>query len=147
MTAGDAQRIESPNAAESAWIARNVELAASLASRYGAGPGVVLDPAVLDRVVVGWVGDSSPQRPAPNDVCNAIGLAFGQWLVGRLEMKWAVVTDEHGTDIAVHSEPGSVLVFPTSAVAKRLSSKEVPFLRDLYDQMAADIAEVRREFQ
>lgn len=141
------QKIESPNAAENNWIARSLELAASLAGRYGVGAGVVLEPATLDRVLVRWVDDRSPQREAPNDVCNAIGLAFGQWLVAQLGMEWAVVTDEHGTDIAVHSEPGGILVFPTSAVAKRLSGKEVPFLEDLFAQMAADIAQVRREFQ
>src|SRR5262245_56372508 len=42
-------------------------------------------------------------------------------------MRWVVVTDEHGTDIAVHGAPGDVLVFPTSVIGKRIAGGESCF--------------------
>jgi Domain of unknown function (DUF3806) len=47
-----------------------------------------------------------------------------------------VVSDEHGTEMAVHREAGDVLVFPANLVAKRWETRHTGFLRPLYDQVA-----------
>ena len=137
--------IEPPNEDEMAWIAENLDEARSLAARYAPQAGGDLDPLRLDRALTGWSISRDPtQRVEPNALVNALGLAFGQYLVDRLGMSWAVVSDEQGTDIAVHSSPGDILIFPTSAAAKRVEGGEFLFFEDLYRQMAADIGRIRR---
>lgn len=129
-----------------AWIAENLDAARSLVVRYASKAEGALEPSRLDAAVTGWSSGRDPkQKIEPNALVNALGLAFGQFLVDTLGMSWAVVSDEHGTDIAVHSSPGDILIFPTSAVAKRVESGEFPFFEDLYRQMAADIGRLRRQ--
>jgi hypothetical protein len=137
------QQIETLNQDELAWITQNIELARKAVSAY-AGEASQLDPAGLDRTVLAWSARREDDRIDPNALANALGIAFGQYLVDGLQMTWAVVTDEHGTDIAVHSAPSDMLVCPTAAVAKRISKGELPFFADLYEQLSGDIAKIRR---
>lgn len=136
------QTIEPPNEAEMAWIAENLDVARSLVAGPAGGP---LDPASLDEALLDWSRQDQAARIEPNALANALGLAFGQWLVERLGMRWAVVTDEHGTDIAVHGSPSDILIFPTTAVAKRIENEDAPFFKDLYRQMSEDVGRIRRQ--
>lgn len=140
------QKIESPNEDEIAWIAENIDTARLLVNRYAPQAQGELDPSCLDAVLAGWsVSRDSTDKIEPNALVNALGLAFGQYLVDKLGMNWAVVSDEHGTDIAVHGSAGNILVFPTSTVAKRVERNEFPFFEDLYRQMSVDIGKIRRQ--
>jgi hypothetical protein len=140
------QRIEALNEDEAAWITQNVEIAKKLVAAY-AGEASQLDPAALDRAGVGWSAHGEDDRVEPNVLANALGIAFGQYLVQTLHMTWAVVTDEHGTDIAVRGAPSDMLVFPTAATAKRIANGDLPFFTDLYEQLSSDIAKIRRRVQ
>ena len=113
------QSIEPLNDAELGWIAENLASARSL---LGISGDVPLDPALLDRALAIWHQRSGQSRLQPNDVANALGIAFGQYLVDDLSMQWAVVADAHGTELAVHSSPSAILVFPMVAVAKRIGA-------------------------
>jgi hypothetical protein len=114
---------------ERSWIAVHLESAKKLAHVYALGyQGKPLYPDVLDRIYTGWW--NSPQRsetPA-NDMINMIGLAFGQFFVDYRGLEWIAVKDNHGTDIAVHGNPGDTLIFPTNFVAKRYERQETDFL-------------------
>ena len=140
------QRIEALNEDELAWIRQNLEIANKVVAAY-AGETSQLDPAALDRAAVGWNDRREDDRIEPNTLANALGIAFGQYLVQALQMTWAVVTDEHGTEIAVHATPSDILVFPTAAAAKRIAKGELPFFADLYEQLSSDIAKIRRRVQ
>ena len=59
--------------------------------------------------------------------------------VDDLGLAWVVATDEHGTEIAVHGEPGDVLIYPTNLVAKRWTSGEDRFIEPLFAAMRADL--------
>ena len=63
----------------------------------------------------------------------------GQYFVDDIGLEWKVVTDDQGTDIAVHGEPGEALVFPISFVAKRYVSRQTHFFVMLYSEMRKDI--------
>lgn len=139
------QEIESPNEDEKAWITSNLKVARSIVAAYGTGPRDTLDPGTLDEALVAWANRPQKERIEPNDLVNALGIAFGQLLVETLGMKWMVATDEQGADLAVHSMPGDILIFPTVAVAKRVESGEAPFFKELYAQMSADVARIRRQ--
>lgn len=138
------QRIEPPNEDELAWIAENIKAARSIVATYAMAQGP-LEPHSLDEAISAWSRDPREERVEPNALVNALGIAFGQYLVEKLGMRWAVVSDEHGTDIAVHGIPGDILVFPTAAVAKRVESGETAFFEDLYSQMSMDIGRIRRQ--
>lgn len=128
-------RMTETTAAERRWIDENVARARSLAEKYGGDTSL----RALDVV---WEAFSSRMRETgadPNALINMIGLAFGQRLVDDLGFEWAVVTDEGGTEIAVHRADGDVLVFPTVTVAKRWERNEGAFLVRLYEAMRADI--------
>jgi hypothetical protein len=126
------QRIEEPNEAELEWIGAYVAMAGELAGR----PPSVDD---LDALWAAWLEDSAAPEDA-NDVVHAIGLTFGQRLVDDLGMRWTVVTDEHGTEIAAHHPNGDMLVFPANLVAKRWETRETGFLRPIYDEVAGRLA-------
>jgi Domain of unknown function (DUF3806) len=131
------QRIEEPNAAELQWIAGYVDLATQLAETEAL-------PTIdeLDRLWARWL-NGSPQPEEANDVVHAVGLAFGQRLVDDLGMRWAVVTDEYGTEMAAYEPLGDTLVFPANLVAKRWESKQTDFLRPISDEVAARLIALR----
>jgi hypothetical protein len=134
------QRIEDPNRAELEWVAAHVELAANLAAGHS-GAGVSL-PTVedLDALWAAWLAESGRAEEA-NDIINAVGLAFGQRLVEDLGMRWAVLTDDLGSEMAVH-EPLCDLL-PANLVAKRWESHETGFLRPVFDEVAARVKDLR----
>lgn len=74
---------------------------------------------------------------------NALGLAFGQYLVDRLGLVWKLVEDEHGTEVAVHGQVGDVLVFPPNLVAKRLEDRVTGFFVPVAAQIEQQVADVR----
>ena len=131
------RKIEPPNDAERKWIAENVERAAAMAAKYGGE--AELSAAGLDRVWVLFTKAIREQSGDPNGVINMIGLGFGHLLANATGLAWAVVTDENGTEIALHRVRGDVLVFPTNLVAKRWQSGEGEFLAKLFDAMTRDI--------
>jgi hypothetical protein len=142
------QKIETPNEAEVEWIATHVKIATTLAAAYGHGEGTTLpDPSQLDEAyaawLAGWLETPEAERDDPNAYINAIGLAFGQTLVDDLGLQWAVITDEYGTEMAVHGQPGDVIVYPPNLVGKRFESGETHFLAPLYDEIKAQVDHVR----
>lgn len=134
------QKIEPPNESELAWVAAHVD-----AVKEATGGEVSV--GALDELYAGWYEEwaAKPEesREDPNDMINAVGLTFGQALVDGAGLEWAVVTDEHGTEIAVHGQPGDVLLFPPNLVAKRFERGETRFLEAIYDGIAAQVAELR----
>jgi len=142
------QKVEAPTAAELEWVRDGLQLAESLAEVYGgAASGTPLTLASLDTAFTNWLhtwhGMPPDERDDPNPYINGFGLAFGQALVDDVCLEWAVVTDEHGTEIAVHGEPGDVLVFPTNFVAKRFERGETDFMRASFDEIRSRVQALR----
>ena len=134
------QKIEPPNESELQWVQAHVDA-------VKASTGGETSPSVLDDVYAGWyeqwAGQPEEAREDPNDMINAVGLAFGQALVDGVGLDWAIVTDEHGTEIAVHGQPGDILVFPPNLVAKRFERGETRFLQMVYDGIAEQVTALR----
>jgi Domain of unknown function (DUF3806) len=134
------QKIDPPTDAEREWVRANVELARELT-------GGELTPEALDAAYARWLEQwliaPEDERDDPNLYVNAFGLGFAQLLVDTLGLEWAVVSDELGTEIAVHGQPGDVLVFPPNLVAKRLEAGETGFFVQLYEALASRVRELR----
>jgi len=135
------QKIESPNAGELRWLDENLNRLREFAEKPA---GHHFSLSELDGVFRDWIASRRADED-PNPMINAFGTAFGQYLVDRLSMAWSVLTDEHGTEMAVCGQPGDVLVFPPNFVAKRFAAKEVGFFESTFRSMAADIEAARKK--
>ena len=81
----------------------------------------------------------------PNVFINAFGIAFGWYLVDRLELEWKVVQDKDGTEIAVWGRDGNILVFPPNLVGKRFSAGTTSFFADVAKQTEDAVVQVRAQ--
>jgi hypothetical protein len=122
------------------WVESNLGVARALVAAYtGREQEALPNVELLDEVYAAWRAEwlrqPSGERDDPNVYINAIGLAFGQALVDELGLQWAVVTDDYGTEIAVHGQPGDVLVFPPNLVAKRFETGETGFLAPVFNEI------------
>jgi uncharacterized protein DUF3806 len=138
------QEIEAPNERELEWVQSHLAVARHLAALHTGNEDALLpDVHLLDEIFAAWLEAWRTQPPSeredPNLLINAIGLAFGQALVDELRLEWAIVTDEHGTEIAVHGQPGDILVFPPNLVAKRFETGDTGFLVPIYDEIVKQV--------
>lgn len=131
------QTIASLTPAESKWVDESIALARELVNTLSPSDrDAPLEPAALDRAYRAW--RRTPGDIAANNVINAFGAALGQMMIDRFRFDWAIVTDQYGTDLAVHGLPGTadILVFPQNLIAKRHERGEAGFIGPLYDSMA-----------
>ena len=135
------QKIEPPTVGEVRWLDDNLNRLRTFAKKP---TGHRFTLSELDSAFREWMS-AKPVDEDPNPMINAFGTAFGQHLVDHLSMVWSVVTDKHGTEIAVCAQPGDVLVFPPNFVAKRVVAKEVGFFEQTFPLMAADIEAARKK--
>ena len=115
------QQIASFGPAENAWLEECRSVAASLGLKYGSGGD--LTPDELDLVFSRWTFDDD-DKESSDSVADALGVAFGDYLVENHEFRWVIVTDEYGTANAVRHRDSEVMTFPTSSVAKRIEDNE-----------------------
>ncbi|HEY1817795.1 MAG TPA: DUF3806 domain-containing protein [Kofleriaceae bacterium] len=135
-----APKLDAPTERELAWIADNLTRATAMAKKYG---GDAKELAALDALWATWSAALRKSGGDPNPLINMVGVAFGQHLVDTAGLAWVLASDEHGTDLAVHGEPGSVLVYPCNFVAKRWQSGETEFFARTGAQLVADIKRIR----
>jgi hypothetical protein len=135
-------KIDPLNETELAWIADNVRIAQSMAAAYEIS-SATMPPEVLDQIYAAYRAD--PLDNIDRDgVVNAIGLAFGQYLVDQLGLAWCTYAEDDRAEIAVQGHGGDLVVLPTSLVAERYASRETGFLETLFRETAVTYAQLRR---
>jgi len=80
-------------------------------------------PKTLDNIIDIWNSNETKFSCSENDFVNAIGVAFGFYLVKTCNMKWTIISDEYGTDYATTIEEIELVNFPLSSVAKAINQK------------------------
>jgi hypothetical protein len=138
-------KVQALNQGELTWLGQMQEAASLLHQAYVGKRDAMLDVQALDAVWVKWQSDQNLGRPDANTVVNALGLCFGQQLVDRLGFRWAVITDEYGTELGCIAQPGDITVFPANMTAKRLENGARPFFRELFSQIEARVQSLRRQ--
>jgi Domain of unknown function (DUF3806) len=128
-------QVEPLNDAERDWVAAHVAPA-----RPALGDNVDLTPAALDEL---WTQTSDSAPAEQNDRINVVGLALGEYLVGRFDLEWVAYSDEHGTEIAVRG-PSDFTVFPTNFVAKRYERDETDFIAPFVAEVERTLGTLRR---
>lgn len=141
------QRIEPLNEAEQAWVRDELDNARRLVLLHCPDAGDdPLTPRILDRTFKAAY-ESAPASDADyaNATINAVGIAFGQYLVDTLGLEWCAVFDDQGQELAVVGLPGkaNTLVFPPNLVAKRWFAGTTDFLWYVYEGIKEDFAEFR----
>ena len=129
--------------AESQWRGQQLEAARKLVERYCDTSEMPPSIASLDAAVAAWFADHADDRPDVNDLVSAVGIAFGHHVAKATGLTWVMATDEAGTEIALHGDPGDVLVHPTNLVAKRVVANERGFLQPRFTELVARVGEVR----
>jgi hypothetical protein len=136
---------------ERAWIESQLGRARELVGRYSQGDE--WNPfrlEALDRVWTSWLHENEKQtnQDEINSAINAVGIAFGSILVESGLFDWVIVSDDHGTDLAVRALPrrGDVVVFPANFVAKRWEKRETDFLADGYGKIIDHVAKTKADW-
>ena len=136
--------IQGLRAKEQSWIEQATKLAIRLAREYRiGGDHPKLTPAVLDQTYAAWL-ESPIEELEATGVFNAIGVAYGQYLVEHAGMRWVVYTKDGETNIAVYRSQGKVVVFPTHVVRKRFASRTTNFLVPMYYDMVKAMTTVTK---
>jgi hypothetical protein len=122
------QKISDPSPAELAWVDANLVKAREFVVAAGRQleANEALSPDPLDAAWSFWLSRLQAGED-PNPAINALALAFGKYLLDRLQLSWKVVEDEYGTEVALHGQPNDVLIFPPNLVAKRFQSRTIKF--------------------
>src|SRR4051794_20612819 len=129
---------------ELAWRDNQLLVAALIAERYTGASEPLPTLERLDACVTGWLADDD-SRVDVNTLVNAVGVAFGVHLAKDAALDWVIATDEQGSDLALHGEPGNIILFPANAVAKRITAGEVDFVVPLHKAMVGVVQERRRK--
>lgn len=142
------QKIEPLTAAEKDWIQNQLAAASEFVAAFSPDDAdKPLTLGALDRAFAEWLTTGETDSNLINAVINVVGVAFGQSLVEGLGLRWVIVSDERGIELAVHGLPGrgDVLVFPQNFVAKRWEQRTTHFLGHSYEQIASHIESLRSE--
>ena len=130
---------------ERVWISAQIQGAVAFVDAFSASDaGQPLTLAALDRAFAAWLSTDTTDNQVVNGAINCVGVAFGQFLVDGVGLKWVIATDKHGSDLAVHGLPGKgdVLVYPANFVAKRWERRETNFLEKSFEQIAEQVKAV-----
>lgn len=122
---------EEPNQAERDWMAGHLKFTTDMRIDLNDADAVA---RLYDSLLSNWSDAPADRREDPNVLINILGTAFGEHLVRRTPMRWVVVSDSLGTELAVHDLATDLLVYPANAVAKRWTSADpgtfVSFMSD-----------------
>jgi hypothetical protein len=144
---GETAMLQPLGPSELEWIRGRLYEVRQLAPIDGADDDDGLSPEDLDAGFEAWMRDwmMTPQRvrSSASPAVKAFSVAFGQILVDRLSLEWALVTDQNTTDLAVRGQPGDIVLFPARLVAKRFEARATGFFRPLYDSIREQVAQVR----
>lgn len=114
---------------ENDWLVQSLEGASKLGLQYGSGGA--LTPSELDTIFSRWVNDDE-EKESGETVANALGAAFGEYLIDHHDFRWVRVTDEYGTEIGVRHDMRETMAFPRSSVQKRIDDGSTEFFQDVY---------------
>lgn len=123
------QSVEPFGPEQDLWLSESLGLARALGVKYASGGD--LTPEELDVVFSRWMHDED-EKESDDTVANALGAAFGDYLVEQHGFRWVLVTDEYGTEYAVRHNLGQTMAFPRASVQKRIEDKCPELFQDVY---------------
>ena len=123
-TANTPQDFSNLDNSQKLFIKHCLEAADALIKTYDPNSNVdIYVPQTLDSIIDQWNTDTTGFSCTKNYFINAIGTAFGHYLVKTYKMKWTMVTDEYGSEYATTIEDLLLTNFPLNSVAKAVDQK------------------------
>jgi len=135
-------RLRDVDERELEWIAAHVELLTDAGTDVD---DLAQVRAAYERSATAWRRINPPERDDPTVTTNAIGLAFGEHLVRRTPLRWAIAEDESGMELALHDARSGTILYPAKLVAERwLAEAPGDFLVATGEQLIAKLPDTRR---
>ena len=131
------------NDAEEGYLAGQLQSVAALAQLYTGDDADLPAIETLDATWNAWQRDTEPGRMDAPGFVAAVSAALGQHLARELGLRWAIITDEVGTDLGLYGEDAELSLFPTGMVAKHAGELDSPVSR-LYATTVAAVRSVLR---
>ena len=98
----------------------------------------------LDAAFTAWTSSPSASRQAAEDVVRVCGAAYGDYCVGKLGFRWAVVRDEHGTATALVRDQPPTRVFPFTSIQYRIEDRKTDFFVAMYVALTHTVAKASK---
>lgn len=131
MTAEDTARME----AQRSWVREYY--APEARSGYDMVEGKL---ALLDTIL-----DSGGVDATETLKFQCLGIAFGDAMAQRLDLRWITVEDEYGRDLALKRDDTSLLAFPLTAITKCIERGETVDVRVLFESACSAIEQAIRD--
>jgi len=123
------QTIQQFSGADDKWKIDSLAMAKRLATEHGISNANT--PDELDAIFSAWMRKPLPKESS-YDIADALGSAFGEYLVSQNGFQWVVVSDEYGTEYAVRHDVGQTMAFPRASVLKRIEDGKECFFQNIY---------------
>ena len=130
LTAGEMARVEK----QRAWVRDHYDANARHEYDTPEGKMRVLDAIIRSK----WV------EPGETWKLQCLGITFGDILVDILGLEWVMVEDEQGRDPALQDVGTTTVIFPLTAISKRIESGETVQLGELLTGFCREIERLRK---
>ena len=93
-----------------------------------------------------WFAMPEAERPDPNPLITVCGAAMGRLLADELRLRWVVLHDDLGTDLAlvdIDPQPMQATFFPLELVGRRWTDDEPDDLAPIFHTLAGQVREMR----
>jgi hypothetical protein len=95
---------------------------------------------LLDTILdSGWI------EPHETWKLQSLGITFGDTLAQMLDLEWVMVEDDQGRDPALRVPGTSILVYPMTAISKRIERGEIVDVAELLKEFARNIERSRQD--
>lgn len=84
-------------------------------------------------------------KPNQTYELQSLGIVLGDASVQELGMEWVMVEDEFGRDPAVRMPGTSVILYPLTMISKRIERGEQVDVFELFNGVAAQVDELKRQ--
>lgn len=109
-------------------IQRAISYAPKFVEMYAGYTNQEISPKILDTAFSNWRANKQNSPFDDESAIFIVGATFGEYCSRHLNMKWVVVDDAFGQDLAVRFKKKAVYVYPFSIVEKRIDTPESGFL-------------------
>lgn len=97
---------------------------------------------LLDAIVKeNWI------EPSETWKLQSLGVTFGDALVQKTGVRWTIVQDQFGRDPALHDPGTTIVIFPLTAISKRIERGERVNVYDLFAEACDSIAQLRAKLR
>ena len=87
----------------------------------------------------------SSLKPSQTYELQCLGVVLGDAYVQDMKMEWIIVEEPHRRDPAIRFPGTSIVLFPLTMISKRVERGETVDVFDLYNEIAAQVDQLRRQ--